>query len=72
MTISVSLLPDADSRCQILDGDARCERYSLGAKLTGALTTGTLIEVKLCNTHAAAMAALVDGDRIIGGTKDEA
>lgn len=68
-TVTVQLLPDDDARCQIVDDDERCERYSFGAKLTGATQTGTVVTIKLCNDHAAMMATMVSGERIIGDTE---
>lgn len=68
-TLTVQLLPDDDARCQIID-DARCERYSFGAKLTGTLTGGQLVTVKLCTEHAARVAQHLSGERIIGSTRE--
>ena len=72
MTLRVQLIPDSDARCAILlEGDQRCERYSVGAKLTGQLVEGStaLVTVRLCSDHAAQVATMVDGRSIVGATE---
>jgi hypothetical protein len=69
-TITVQLLPDDDARCQIVEADQRCERYSVGAKLTGQTSSAVNeLTIKLCNDHAAAIAARLPGSKIIGSTE---
>lgn len=63
--IAVALLPDDDARCQIIVDGKRCERYSIGAKMTGRMGTGTLLTVKLCSDHATQVASSIDPRLIV-------
>lgn len=66
-TLSVQLLPDDTARCMIVADGARCEHYSLGARMTGRSDSGTVFTAKLCSEHAAHVASMIDAKQIHTG-----
>jgi hypothetical protein len=66
-TLTVQLLPDDTAQCMIVSDGVRCESMSLGARMTGRSETGTVFTAKLCSSHAARVAGMIDGRQIVTG-----